>query len=310
MKTIKTVLIVIFALTVSTTIQAKKVRLHYALEKGFEISFELSSTQEIAQELMGQSQMAGNKQVMAITYKVLDITSEGNYQMMRVITKVKILLTSPMGDMEFDSENYDENNPLSSSLAWLTETPLEFVMSPAGEILEVKNAEKIADEFAQKFSGAGPESQIVMALASQFASEDGLKQSVRMVLLQFPDKKVKVGTPWETISEVKQMISFVSTTSTMVNETNDNVASLTQNAKVEMGGEGDNTVKMQGMEMEYELSGSKQGAYEIDLATGLIIKGGSSTTISGIISIDSPQIPAPMTIPTTIKTTETVSRLK
>ncbi|MEA1877057.1 MAG: DUF6263 family protein [Bacteroidota bacterium] len=309
MKTIKAALVVFFAMTFSLAMQAKKVELRYTLEKGFEICFELTSAQEIAQEVMGQSQSTQTRLVMATKFKVLDITPDGNYLMTRVITKVKIMVSSPMGDMEFDTDNIEDDNPLAGSLSWLKDAPLEFVMSPSGEILEVKDADKVAEEFTEKTSGGGPESQMIMALASQFTSEDGLKQSISMSLLKYPIKKVKVGKPWETVSEIEQLISFVSTTATMVNEINGDLASLTQDVKIEQG-EGENMMEMQGMEMEYELSGGKQGAYEVDLKTGLIVKGEGITTISGIVSIDSPQLPAPMSIPMTIKTTETVKRVE
>lgn len=308
MKTIKAALVVFFAITFSLALQAKKVELRYTLEKGFEISFELTSTQEIAQEVMGQSQSTQTSQVMVTKFKVMEITPDGNYLMTRVIIKVKIVVSSPYGDMEFDTDNMGDDNPLAGSYSWLTETPLEFVMSPSGEILEVKDADKIAEEFADKTSGGGPESQMIAALAAQFTSEDGLKQSLNMLLLKYPTAKVKVGKPWETVSEMKQMISFVNTSTTMVNEINGDFASLTQNVKIEQE-EGDNMMEMQGMEMEYELSGDKQGVYEIDLKTGLIVKGEGITTITGIISIDSPQFPAPMSIPMTIKSTETILRV-
>lgn len=309
MKTIKAALVLFFAMTFSLAMQAKKVELRYTLEKGFEISFELTSTQEIAQEVMGQSQSTQTSQVMVMKFKVLDITSDGNFLLTRTIAKVKIVVSSPNGDMEFDTDNIGDDNPLAGSLSWLTETPLEFVMTPYGEILEVKDADKIAEEFTEKISGGGPESQMIAALASQFTSEDGLKQSISMLLLKYPIKKVKVGKPWETVTEMKQMISFVNTSTTMVNEINGDLASLTQDVKIEQG-EGDNLMEMQGMEMEYELSGGKQGAYEVDLKTGLIVKGEAITTITGIISIDSPQLPAPMSIPMTIKTTETILRVE
>jgi len=309
MKTIKTALVVLLAMTFSITAQAKKVELRYSLEKGAEVSLILTNAQEIVQEVMGQSQATQTGQVMEMKFKVLGITQDGNFQMARVITKVKITVSSPMGDVEFDTDNIEDHNPLAGSLGWLKETPVEFVMSPFGEILEIKDADNIAEEFAEKFSGGGAESQMVMALASQFTSEDGLKQSLSMMLLKYPTTKVKVGKPWETTSEMKQMISFKNTTSNVVNEVNADVASLSQEVKIEQG-EGDNTMEMQGMEMEYELSGGKQGVFEIDLKTGLIIKGESITTISGIISIDSPQLPAPMSIPMTIKTTETISRVE
>jgi len=309
MKTIKIALVLLLSITFSMTVQAKKVNLRYTLEKGFEVSFKLTSVQEIVQELMGQSQSTQNKQILFVTFKVLDVDQDGNYTMSRLIPRVKILASYPSGDMEFDTDNVEDSNPMADSFVWLTETPTEFVMSPEGNILKVIDSEKIADEFVKKFSGEGVESQMIMAMASQFTTEDGLKQSLGSFLLKYPDKKVKVGQPWESVSEMKLLISFKNTASTKIKEMNKVTATLSQSVMIEQS-EVDNVIEMQGMEMEYELSGEKQGSYEVNLETGLIIHGEESATISGLISVDSPQLPAPMTIPMTIKSSETISRIK
>ncbi len=309
MKTIKTSLLVLFALTLTLTTQAKKVELKYTLEKGAEISFKMVTDQDISQEVMGQSQATTTSQTQVMVFTVLDVTAEGNYLMKRKIAGLKVLVSSPMGDMEYNSDEPSADGPFKETLGWLTETPLEFVMSSSGEILEIMDAEKLAEEFTAKFSGGGVESQMVMGLAGQFSSEEGIIQSLGSMLLKYPEGKIKIGTPWEVESKMQQVINFKNTTSIQVKEASEDEAILALDGKIELG-EGDNTMEMQGMEMEYDLAGGSQGSFEVDLKTGLVIKAERITTISGVISVDSPQLPAPMSIPMTIKTTDTISREK
>ncbi len=309
MRTIKATFLLLLAMTLSMAVQAKKVKLCYSLEKGSEVSFELRSTQEIAQEVMGQSRSNGTSQVMVVKFKVLDLTPKGNYLISRSITKAKIIVNSPMGDLEFNTDKIEDNNPLAKPLNWLIDTALEFVMSSSGEILEIKNVEKIINEFENVFSVEGPESQMTMALAPLYNSENGIKQSLRSYLIKYPAKKVKIGDPWESVSETHFMVGFKNTANTMVSKAESGLATLTQGVGIEQL-EGGDKMEMQGMEMEYELSGDKQGVFEVDLKTGLTVKGDANITIKGNLSIDSPQLPAPMSIPMTIKRTEAILRVE
>jgi hypothetical protein len=67
-------------------------------------------------------------------------------------------------------------------------------------------------------------------------------------------------------------------------------------------------MEMQGMNLTYELAGAKEGTMNLDPATGLIKNVDATTSISGNISIDSPQLPSPMSIPMTIRSVEKVVR--
>ena len=68
-------------------------------------------------------------------------------------------------------------------------------------------------------------------------------------------------------------------------------------------------IEMEGMEINYEVSGRKEAAYTIDLTTGLVSTVQGVTDISGVLSIDSPQLPSPMNMPMTLKLTEEIKKL-
>lgn len=308
MKTIKTTLIVLFAMSFTMAMQAKKVELKYDLKKGLEIIFELSTKQDIVQDIVGTLEEIGTSQILTVKFDVLGITEDGNYRLSKKISRLQGKISSSTGDMEYDSKTIDSQGAIGETLDWLKSTSVEFVLSPTGEIIEITDAETISKAFTEKFSGSGIESQIAMGLASQFGSEDEIKQSIRGLLLSYPETKVKIGKAWESSSQMKLMLIFKSVESTMVNEINGDVASLTQDVKITVG-EGGGSMEMEGMEMEYDLTGNKKAAYEVDLKTGLIISGEAVTTISGVVSVDSPQLPAPMSIPMSIKTTITIKRM-
>lgn len=308
MKNLKLILIVFIAGAVSLTLEAKKIDLKYNLEKGSELLFEFSTIQVIGQEVMGQIQETNSDLIQTIKFHVKDINSEGNYVIEKTIVKYKIISGSAMGDMEFNSETAEDDNPMLESLKWVLE-PVTFVMNQKGEVLEVYELDAKLDRFKEMTENPGPEFQLIASMAPQFSSAEGIKNSVSTMLLSFPEGKIKIGKPWESSSSTQQMVNFINTSTTQVNELNGDSAVLTQDVRIAVGDD-DNTMEMQGMEMEYELEGEKKATFTIDMNTGLVETSEGITQISGVISIDSPQLPAPMSIPMTIKTTEKVKRVK
>ena len=308
MKNLKLILIIFIAGAVSLTLEAKKIDLKYNLKKGAEIKFEISTIQEMGQEMMGQFLETNSSLTQTIKFHVKDITPEGNYVIVKTIVKYKIISGSDAGDMELDSETVGENTLMMQSLKWVLE-PVTFVMNPKGEILEVYELDAKVDRFKEMTENPTPEFQLIASMAPQFASASGIRNSVSAMLLSFPEGKVKTGKPWESVSSMKQLVNFVNTSMTQINEVNGDIAVLTQDVKIEVG-EGENIMKMKGMEMEYELEGEKKAEFTVDMKTGLVETSEGVTQISGVITVDSPQLPAPMDFPMTIQITDKIKRVK
>ena len=126
--------------------------------------------------------------------------------------------------------------------------------------------------------------------------------------MKYPGGKVKVGNTWDDISETRQMVSFTNKIQNTLVEAGKETATIKQDVNVEMM-ELEDPIEMEGMEINYELSGRKEAAYTIDLTTGLVSTVQGVTDISGVLSIDSPQLPSPMNMPMTLKLTEEIKKL-
>ncbi|MBT3748805.1 MAG: hypothetical protein HN936_02095 [Bacteroidetes bacterium] len=309
MKTKRIVYVLLLAIVTSLSVEAKKVQLKYVLEEGMEFTFELVTSQDIAQEVMGQAQNSGTEISQVLAYKVLMVNADGNYRISMKINRLKMKTVSPMGDIEFNSDDMSEDDDAFKMIGWLWDEEIIFTMTPHGEVLEVEDVESLAKKSEDLVAEAGSGSQIYASLASQFGTEEAIKQNLSNQFFIFPESKVKVGKAWESVKETKQMISMKNTIQQTITEVTVDAITLTQQVKIDMG-EGGEAMEVQGMEMQYELSGGKDAVYEIDPLTGLTITGEGHTTISGIISIESPQLPTPMSIPMTIKSTDKIVRLK
>jgi hypothetical protein len=309
MKTKRIVYVLLLAIVTSLSVEAKKVQLKYVLEEGMEFTFEVVTSQDIAQEIMGQAQNSGTEISQVVAYKVLMVNPDGNYRISMKINRLKMKTVSPMGDIEFNSDDMSEDDDAFKMIGWLWDEEIIFIMTPNGEVVEVENVESFVEKSQDLVAEAGSGSQVYASLGSQFGTEEAIKQNLGSQFFAFPKSKVKVGKAWESVKETKQMISMKNTIQQTITEVTADAITLTQQVKIDMG-EGDETMEVQGMEMQYELSGGKDAVYELDRATGLTITGEGHTTISGIISIESPQLPTPMSIPMTIKSTDKIVRLK
>lgn len=306
MKNLKTIVMLLMVLAVGLNAEAKKVKLQYQLEQGKTFTYEVKSNQDITQEMMGQTMGQTIESVQTFEFAVKEVLGNGDYVMEYRMKHYRMEAKTDMGDMSFDTETANTEGAMGELMNKLLMTPIEFVMKGSGEIVEFKNNEEIAALVDSLADPTNPEFQMLAPIMSHFGSDDASKQSISTMLLVYPGGKIKSGKTWESTSTMNQMVNFVSTNVTQLSEIKGNTAILTQDNKISVG-EGGTTMEQQGMEMEFELAGGKQGSFEVDMTTGLIQKASGITTITGIISIDSSQLPAPMSIPMTIKTNDEIT---
>ena len=310
MTPVRKLLLIGFGILISFGAEAKKVDLKYQLKAGMTISYESVITQEIAQEVMGQAQNTDSETKQTITFKVIEVGEDGNYRISREIAKLAIKMSSAMGDIEFSSDDVPEEEGPWNLIKWMQEEPIIFTMTPKGNIISIEKKDEIVDRFSEMIENAGIEAQIFLNLMAQYSSEEGLKQILASFFMTFPKEKIKVGKSWEEVSEVSQMINFINSVSTTLAEADAEKVVLSQQVKIEMGEMPEAPMEMEGMEMNYEMDGGREASITLASDTGVVIKAEGITSIAGVISVDSPQLPSPMTIPMSIKSTESTILIK
>jgi hypothetical protein len=181
-----------------------------------------------------------------------------------------------------------------------------FTLSPLGKISDVKVPEGLAEK-VQKIleSLGGAQMQVGSAAAGASVSAEGFQKTMEGMLLTFPDGGAEVKKPWEEKSKTNQMIAFnVMAKYELVNASKE-VNEIKVTAQISQDPDSP-PMEMQGMNITYELLGAKEGTLFLDAETGLVNTTETTTSISGTISIDSPQLPSPMSIPMTIRSKEKI----
>lgn len=306
MKALRIILVMALAMFSAMQAEAKKVKLQYDLKAGDQFKYEIVVSQDIVQELMGQSQSTTTKSSHTYLYKVADVTPAGDFLMNISLVAFSLETTTPMGDMKYNSVTDTVVPDFAKSVAVTLNAVYSYTMSPLGKISGVKAPDGIVDKVnkvIEKLGGA--QMQMGAALSGAAASAEGFQKTLEAAVMTFPEGGAEAKIPWEADTKTSQMISFnVHSKYELVNSSKESneikvTAQITQDKDSP-------AMEIQGMNMTFELIGAKEGKLLLDPVTGLMNSSEGITTISGTISIDGPQLPSPMSIPMTIRSTEKI----
>ena len=309
MKKVRILSILVIAVLSTAAVQAKKVELKYNLSVGQEMVISHSLKQEISQEVMGQSQVMENLMETKYNFKVLEVKTDGNFLIEQKVIAMKMVMENEYVNINYDTESGDEAPAGMEYYTKIINIPFSFIMSPQGEVIEMVGTEKYIETILETM-GAGnePQQQMLSGLASQSTSDEGLKGQLGAIFFKYPAGKTKVKSSWTDESESTQMVKFKNSIENTLAKVTNETATIKQDVTIKQLAM--DAMEVQGMTMNYELSGKKQGGYDVDFNTGLLLKADVVTEISGAISIESPQLPNPMSIPMTIKMTEALVQIK
>jgi len=286
--------------------EAKKTTLKYQLQPGQTYHLEEVNSSQISQEAMGQSIDINMTITRRLSFTVKEITSSGAFIIEEKITGMAVKIASPMGDMDFDSEKETavpaaEENVMSASL----NLPYTYVLAVNGTVSDFTASEALQqkmDELAQQPADLSP---MMAGLGASMTDVEGIKASTVGRWLVYPEKALKNGGSWEKEDVVNTMLSFNTkqkfTLVSVGKESNEILFEGTMTPSDNL-----QELEVEGMAMQYDLLGAMEGSYKTDAVTGLVTESRISNSVSGMISMESPQLTEPLTIPMSVKSTVTI----
>lgn len=290
-----------------STVEAKKVTLRYILSPGEKYTIETTTLSEIAQDVMGDQQTMTSKMVYAYDFEVKQVTDQGDFRVAGKLTRIAVESDNPFGKMEFDTDSGQDPPEWAADLLWSLNEPFEFTISPVGKVSDLIVSDQLKAKFEEVTESGSMQNQLMSGMNNSLQSESGWLQMVQNLFLQFPEKPIRKGKSWEREETVNQMVSFDTQTEITLTRSNSKGNELHLESQFTQGDDA-KPIEMEGMLMEYDLNGAREGTMLLCKDTGIVLESTSINSVQGIISIDSPQLPNPMTIPMTVKTTETVVR--
>ena len=308
MKTIRILFVMALILSMGMQAEAKKVKLQYQLKAGDQFKYEMTASQETAQEVMGQSQSTTVNSSNTYEFTVASVTPAGDYEMKVALVAFAMSSSTPMGDMKYNSVTDTVVPDFASSVAVTLNEVYSFTLSPLGKISGVKAPEGLVEKvnaIIEKLGGG--QMGIASAAAGSAATAEGFQKTMEGVILAFPAGGAQAREPWEGESKTSQMISFKVQSKYELMKSSKEANEIKMTAQITQDPDSP-PMEMQGMNLTFELLGAKEGIYQLDPVIGWINSAELTTSISGTISIDSPQLPSPMSIPMTVRSTEKIVR--
>lgn len=306
MKTTRILFVMALILSVAVQAEAKKVKLQYQLKAGDQFKYEIIDSQDVAQEVNGQSQNTAISNSHAYEFKVTEVTPAGDFVMNVAMVAFAMSTTTPMGDMKYNSATDSVVPDFAKSMAVILNEVYSFTLSPLGKITNVKAPDGIVEKVNKIMENlGGAQMQLASGAASAAVTAEGFQKNIEGLMITFPAGGAEAKKPWEVESKTNQMISFKVLSKYELMKSSKESNEIKVLAQISQDPDSP-PMEMQGMNITYELLGAKDGTLLLDPVTGLINSGETITSISGTLSIDGPQLPSPMSIPMTIRSTEKI----
>jgi hypothetical protein len=263
MKALRFVVLVFIAC--AFTNPAKEVKLEYIFKVGDVHEWIQTTKQTITQTVPGAGEMSVNISLDgAMQLKVVALTATGA-KVETTYSKIKMLMKMPMGDVTMDSEGGDDTMQ-NKLMKTMTKKPFYIFMNKQGVIEKVEGTENLYSGISELGMEPAAAEQAKQSL-QQAMSEQSIKASIEMSLMQYPTVKVKTGDTWKnTVStalnfpmQINNTWTFEKLEGTVASIASDGIVVTTDKEK---------TTTINGMQAKVDLNGRQMTKGTVDLKSG------------------------------------------
>lgn len=201
---------------------------------------------------------------------------------------VSMGMTTPMGQMQYDSRQEGAREPEFAFMDSLIGKSFGITVSPDGNILKVEGLSELMNAIA-----ASADDATRMTLESQF-SDTAVKLMMQNSFDIYPGKKVKEGESWTKSSVMSFSGVSVNMENTYtlkaVHDGKAEIAVVSQMnlPQTDMGGSAEAPMKL-------EMSGKQEGNLDVEIASGQILSGKTTQNINGKMSAGGQEFPMSIT---------------
>jgi len=237
-----------------------------------------------------------------LAYKVVNVEGD-NYEMEVKYERIKNSTTTPQVSLSYSSE--DPKDAISSAFAEITKHSFNVKMNKYGEILEVRNYDKLIDTaISQNSNLFDTEKQQIM----QTFSEDLFKQSMGSLFAIYPKTAVTKGGNWETASATTAGgVSINATAKYTLIESNNNYNKVSGTYTLKNAPDAEPIYDpSMGGSVKYKLSGTGDAEIILDATSGWITEATMNQYINGELEVMD-DMAGGMNIPMNINITNNLS---
>lgn len=287
---------------------AQKVLLRLDLTEGDTYSYVNAVDQTITQDIMGMNQVI--KQEITFHYDAMVEEKTGDdYKIKYTYTRAIFNMDGGpmMGVTEYDSDNEDaEVAPMARGYAGLIGQSFTATMNSQGEIGEVEGVSAMLDNMMEQFGDmpAAEKANIRTSMEAQFGDE-GIKSTIQAASPSFPEKKMKVGKPWESIDVLQSGFKMNKLSNFVITSASDSEVAIDIDAT--LNSDPESTMETNGMNLNYDVTGDATGNQVLDRASGMVKTMTLNQNMTGEVTATGGMMGEGMTWPITIDSKTTIT---
>lgn len=288
--------------------EAKKVKLQYQLKAGEQIKLERYLTQEVVQEVAGQTNSTSTQSTYTYDIKVNEVTPAGDFNLSVTMVAFSVESKGAMGEIKYNSATDTVVADFAKSMVLTMNETYTATVSPLGKISDIKAPAGLSEKIDKFVAGLdGAQMQMAGSQAAASAGPEGFRKILEGMIIPFPEGGAQAKQPWELESKMELVVNLQTKTKYELVKSSKESNEIKVNGQITQDPDSP-AIEMQGMNITYELLGATEGTLELDPVSGLVTTGETTTAISGAVSVESPQLPSPLSIPITIRSVEKLTK--
>jgi len=274
-----------------------KINLALNLEVGKTYILNQQSTQDISQLVMGTEQNI-KTEISGVNSFLVKASTDSVYTVELRFKKMLFKMTSPLASMEFNSEKpIGEDDLFGQVMLSFIKNPYTMVLSKSGEVLSVNGVDEAIDNTISRLDVPNMSKMQIKASVKNSFGAESLRSSFENIFRCYPVHLVAIGDSWNNSVELKLLGKTTKDNSWILKSIDDGEATILGNAKMTVASS-DKPFVVNGMNARANFTGTEQSTFKLDLKTGWINTGTSTSTFEGTMMIEkNAQLPNDLEIP-------------
>lgn len=252
--------------------------------------------QLIKQSIYGMDQEMTNTVSAILVLKVTGSTPD--YTTVEFsIEEITSEMKNPMQPMKMSSVDPKEGDIPSQLFYNITKNKMILKIDREGNIIESEGDDAFFNDAVNELNISDAMKEQVRTSMSQNVSGESFIQSIEMITRVLPDKKVAVGESWKSEHKMEAMVQALYNTEFTLKEAKGKEFLVSGVSDIQAA---EDTVKVNGMDVQYLLDGNQDAKYNIN-REGVVIGADINATLKGkVIFAPNPQMPDGMEVPMTV----------
>lgn len=291
-------LLVCLSLSLISAAQTYDLKLN--LSKGQHYKQTMSMNMDMTENISGQEINITTNMQFEFDQEVKSITKKGDFVLESSYSHI-IISADAMGQQtSFDSQVKDTTGnemakAYSKTFGQIIGKKFEVTISPKGRVLDIKGFKEILSSLENSSSDPTTK-KLIESTFDEKKMTSNFESSYRL----FPEKPIKIGDTWTQKNTVESVVPIEINTGYKLKEVNNGIAKITSTGDIKMKSD---DVEVSGMKMKIDIAGKYDGAYDMDVSTGISNKTVINMPVNGTMSVMGMEVP--VTINSTTQTSTT-----